>query len=114
VMAYTVARRTNEIGIRVALGARPGGIAWMVLRETLALAAAGIVIGIPAVLASSPALDHLLAPGWTKTFAYGIPPNDPLLIAVGVLALGAVGVIAGYLPARRAARVDPMTTLRHE
>jgi predicted permease len=114
VMAYAVVRRTNEIGIRVALGARPGGVAWMVLRETLALAAAGVAIGVPAVLALSPVLDHVLAPAWMDSFAYGLRPNDPATIAAAVLALAAVGFVAGYFPARRAARVDPMTALRHD
>jgi ABC-type antimicrobial peptide transport system permease subunit len=114
VMAYAVTRRTNEIGIRVALGARPAGIAWTVLRETMLLAATGIAIGIPVVLSMSPMLDHALAPGWRESFAYGMKPHDPATIAGAVLTLAAAGVLAGYLPARRAARVDPMVALRHE
>jgi ABC-type antimicrobial peptide transport system permease subunit len=114
VMAYAVTRRTNEIGIRVALGARPGGVAAMVLRETLTLATAGIAIGIPAVLALNPVLNHVLAPPYVENFAYGTTPNDPATIALAVLLLAAVGFLAGYLPARRAARVDPMTALRHD
>jgi predicted permease len=69
VMAYAVARRTNEIGIRIALGAQPGGVARIVLRETLTLAALGVAIGVPAVLAATPVLDHFLAPGWRNSFA---------------------------------------------
>ena len=114
VMAYVVTRRTNEIGIRVALGARPGGVAWIVLRETLALAAAGVVLGLPVVLAASPVLDHFLAPGWETNFAYGLKPNDPFVLAVAVMALASVALCAAYLPARRAARIDPMAALRHE
>jgi predicted permease len=114
VMAYSVTRRTNEIGIRMALGARPTGLAWMVLRETLLLAVAGIVIGVPAILTLSPILNHALAPAYRESFAYGMQPNDPMTIALAVLILAAVGVLAGYLPARRAARVDPMTALRHD
>jgi predicted permease len=114
VMSYAVARRTNEIGIRVALGAQPGRVAWMVLRETLLLAAAGIVIGVPAVLSAGPALDHFLVAGGRNSFAYGVKPNDPLVLAFTVFVLASVSFFAGYLPARRAARVDPMTALRHE
>ena len=114
VMAYTVARRTNEIGIRVALGARPSGVSWMVLRETLALAVAGVALGVPAVMALSPVLDHVLASDYNKSFTYGMNPNDPFTIGLAVLTLAAVGFLAGYLPAQRAARVDPMTALRHE
>lgn len=114
VMAYAVARRTGEIGIRVALGAQPARVAWMVLRETLALAAVGLAIGVPAVFALSPMVDHFLAPGWQHTFAYGTRPDDPGTIVFVVLTLAAVGAIAGYLPSRRAARVDPVIALRHE
>jgi ABC-type lipoprotein release transport system permease subunit len=66
------------------------------------------------VLALSPVLDHVLAPAWRDSFAYGLRPNDPATIAAAVLVLAAVGLIAGYFPARRAARVDPMTALRHD
>ena len=114
VMSYTVARRTNEIGIRVALGAKPGRVAWMVLRETLLLAVAGIAIGIPAALALSRILDRALAPAWADSFAYGLTPNDPSTIAAAVLVLAVVGAAAGYLPARRASRVDPAVALRNE
>jgi len=114
VMAYAVARRTGEIGIRVALGARPGGVAWLVLRETLLLAAAGGALGLPAILAASPVLDHFLAPGWRTGFAYGLKPSDPFLLVLAALVLASVALCAGYLPARRAARIDPMAALRNE
>ncbi len=114
VMAYAVTRRTSEIGIRVALGARPRRVAWMVLRETLMLTVSGIVIGVPAILALSPILNHAIAPPYRESFAYGMNPNDPMTIALAVLLWPAVGLLAGYLPARRAARVDPMTALRHD
>jgi ABC-type antimicrobial peptide transport system permease subunit len=114
VMAYAVARRTKEIGIRVALGARSGSVAWIVLRETLVLAGVGVAIGLPAVLGASPVLDHLLAPGWRNSFAYGLKPNDPPSIALAALVLASAGLLAGYLPARRAARIDPMAALRHD
>ncbi len=114
VMAYAVARRTNEIGIRVALGAHPAGVTWMVLRDTLSLAAVGIAIGVPAVLGLSPVLDHFLAPGWRNSFAYGLKPNDPLSIALAALVLVSAALFAGYFPARRAARIDPIAALRHD
>lgn len=114
VMAYTVARRTNEIGIRVALGARPARVARMVLRETLLLGAAGIAIGVPGVLAAGPVLDHFVAEGWRKGFAYGVQLNDPVVIALAAVVLGAAVLCAGYFPARGAAAIDPMSALRHE
>jgi predicted permease len=114
VMAYAVARRTGEIGIRMALGARPGRVAWIVLRETLLLAALGVILGIPLVIGAAPVLDHFLAPGWQKTFAYGVKPNDPALIGFAAFVLAAVAFCAGYLPARRAASIDPMNALRHQ
>jgi ABC-type antimicrobial peptide transport system permease subunit len=114
VMMYAVTRRTQEIGIRVALGARPAGMAWMVLRETLLLAATGVTIAIPAVISLGTILDHALAPGWGPRFVYGIKPSDPATTAGAALALAMAGILAGYLPARRAARVDPVVALRHE
>jgi predicted permease len=114
VMAYTVARRDNEIGIRVALGANPGRVAWMVLRETLSLAAAGLAIGIPAVLGLSPLLNHSLAAPYAQNFLYGLKPNDPYTIAAAGMALAVAAALAGYLPARRAAHVDPIAALRHD
>jgi putative ABC transport system permease protein len=96
------------------LGARPAGVAWMVLRETLALAATGVALGIPAVWALGPLLNHALAPPFREGLAYGIKPTDPLLTLAAVFVLIAAAFLAGYLPARRAARVDPMMALRHE
>src|SRR5204863_9621712 len=94
VMAHGVARRTNEIGIRMALGARGGNIAWMILRETLYLVLAGLVIGVPAALLGARLISAQL---------YGLSPTDPLTLtnAAGVLAI--VALLAGYLTARRAA-----------
>lgn len=104
-VAFHVVRRTSEIGIRVALGARPAGIIWMVLREVFALASAGLAIGIPAVLAGT---------GAVKSFLFGIQPNDPVSIASSLAILLLTGLAAGYLPARRASRIDPMVAVRHE
>lgn len=114
VMAYAVVRRTSEIGIRVALGARPERVAWLVLRETLSMAAVGLAIGVPAVLALSPVLNHLLSPGWAQGYVFGVKPDDPLIVAFAVLVLGSIAFLAGYLPARRAAQVDPIVALRHD
>ena len=105
VMSYGVVRRTSEIGIRMALGARRTDVTSMVLRETLVLVIAGVALGVPAALAST----HLL-----RSLLFGLTPTDPVTIgAMSVLMLG-IAALAGYLPARRAARVDPMVALRHE
>jgi putative ABC transport system permease protein len=105
VISYSVSCRTNEIGIRVALGASNRGIMRMVLRETLALALAGLAVGIPCALAASHLLGHML---------FGISPNDPVTLVSVAAALAGVAALAGYVPARRAMRVDPMVALRHE
>src|SRR5271157_648197 len=104
-MAYAVARRTNEMGIRMALGAEPGKILQMVLHEATTLVALGIVIGVPAALAAS----RLIA-----TLLYGLKSTDPLTIISATAVLAGVALLAGYLPARRASRVDPMVALRYE
>ncbi|MBV9744097.1 MAG: ABC transporter permease [Acidobacteriia bacterium] len=114
VMAYTVARRTNEIGIRMALGALPEGVRAMVLREAVMLVAVGVMVSVPAVLGASPVVDHFLAPGWSHNFAYGVKPGNPMIIGMAVIALVAAALLAAYLPARRAAAIDPMAALRHE
>jgi len=105
VLSYAVARRTSEIGIRMALGAIRGDVIWLVLREALALVGAGVVIGVLASLAATRTVSTLL---------FGLNPNDPLTIAAATLLLLAVAALAGYLPARRASRVDPMAALREE
>jgi macrolide transport system ATP-binding/permease protein len=104
-IAYTVARRTGEIGIRMALGAQRVPVLWMVLREVLVLAAVGLAISVPVVLATSKLVE---------SFLFGMKPNDPIALgfAAGILLVAAI--LAGGIPARRAARIDPMTALRHE
>ena len=104
-MSYAVNRRTNEIGIRIALGARPQGVLWLILRETLLLAGLGVALGVPAILAAKQLISSLL---------YGLAPTDPLCLVGGVVVMLAVAAFAGYLPARRASRVDPMVALRHD
>jgi predicted permease len=105
IMAYSVANRRNEIGIRMALGAQPRQVRGMVLRESTWLATAGIVAGVGGALM----LTRLV-----KSMLYGIQANDPLTIAGGVVLLLMVAVASGWIPARRAARMQPMEALRHE
>jgi macrolide transport system ATP-binding/permease protein len=104
-VSYNVARRTSEIGIRVALGAQRDGILWMVLREVMILAAIGLAISVPAALAAS----KLIA-----SFLFDMKPNDPWALTVAALTLLASAILAGYLPAWKASRIDPTTALRHE
>jgi predicted permease len=103
VMSYTVARRTREIGLRMALGAQPGAIVWMIVREVLVIAGAGIAVAVPA----SWWLGRLVA-----TQLYGVVPTDPIAIGGAVLLLTVVAVIAGLVPSLRAARIDPTRALR--
>jgi len=105
VMAYSVANRTNEIGIRLALGAQPRQVRGMILRESTGLAIAGVVVGVAAAL---------LLTRLVKTMLFGIEPWDPLTMIGGVVILQAVAVAASWIPARRAAGVQPMEALRHE
>jgi ABC-type antimicrobial peptide transport system permease subunit len=105
IMAYTVANRRNEIGIRLALGAQPGQVRGMILRESTWLATIGIVSGVGAAL---------LLTRLVKSMLYGIAPYDPLTILSGVLLLLFVALAASWIPARRAAGVQPMDALRHE
>ena len=105
VMAYMVARRTREIGIRMALGALTGNVVWLVMREVLVLTAIGVALGLPIALALS---------RFVRSQLYGIAGNDPLTIAAATIGLAAIALLAGYIPARRATRIDPMTALRYE
>lgn len=104
-ISYAVARRTNEIGIRMALGAKRNQVLWMVLKETLLLVAAGAAVGIPLTLGAT---------RFVRSQLFGVEPHDPLTLALAVLLLTSVAAIAGYLPALRASRVDPIVALRHE
>ncbi|HEY9126743.1 MAG TPA: FtsX-like permease family protein, partial [Acidobacteriaceae bacterium] len=105
IMAYSVASRINEIGIRLALGALPRQVLAMVLREAVWLSFAGIAVGLGAALV----LARLV-----KSMLYGLEPADPVSLIAGASLLIVVGVVASWLPARRAARVQPMQALRHE
>lgn len=105
VMAFTVTRRTQEIGIRMALGAARGEVLAMVLRDSMFMVAAGIGVGVPAALALMQLVRYLL---------YGIAPNDPASFVVAAVLMLLVAAVAAWVPARRAARVDPMQALRHE
>ncbi len=99
VLSYAVARRTNEIGIRIALGAQPRGIVVLVMREVLLLVVLGAGIGLTAAMATTRLVSTLL---------FGLTPTDPLTIVMATLLLISVTALAGYLPARRASRVDPL------
>lgn len=105
VLSYAVVRRTNEIGLRMALGAQRSNVLWLVLREALTLVWLGVVLGLAASLAVTRAASTLL---------FQLKPTDPLTIALATVLLLVVATLAGYLPARRATRVDPMVALRDE
>jgi ABC-type antimicrobial peptide transport system permease subunit len=105
VMAFVVARRRKELGIRLALGAQPGLVIWMVMREVLLLLVIGLAVGIPAAMALGRTVSSQL---------YGIQPNDPRMAAWTVLLLTVVSAVAGLIPAHRASRIDPILALRYE
>jgi predicted permease len=104
-MAYAVARRTGEIGIRMALGATRRRVVWMILREVAGLSAFGLLAGLAAAYQTT---------AFLKSFLFGVKPNDPLAIGASVAILLACALLAGYLPAFRASRIDPMVALRNE
>jgi predicted permease len=104
-MSYMVTRRTGEIGIRMALGAQRGAVIRMVLREVLVLAGAGLAIGVPVALATS---------RFISSFLFEVQPNSPAAFLSACAILLSAVLLAGYAPARRASRIDPMSALRHE
>ena len=105
VMSYTVAKRTTEIGVRMALGAQRTDVASLVLRDILRLIAIGSAIGVLASVQLARYIESLI---------FGLKPHDPVTLAASVAVLGLIGIVAGYLPARRAARIDPIVALRAE
>jgi len=104
-LAYSVARRTREIGIRMALGSQQRGVRWMIVSRAFRLLFAGMVLGLPAAW---------LVSQWLHTMLFGLKTTDPMVMAGAVILLTTAGGLAAYLPARRATRVDPCTALRHE
>jgi ABC-type antimicrobial peptide transport system permease subunit len=104
-MSYVVTRRTNEIGIRMALGAERSHVRWLVMHEILLLVAVGIGIGIPAAWAGTQLISTML---------FGLRGTDPVSMFTAVGTLLVVAIMAGYLPARRASRIEPMVALRYE
>jgi ABC-type antimicrobial peptide transport system permease subunit len=104
-MAWSVARRTSEIGVRMALGARPGSVQWLVVRQSLLLAAVGVLLGIPAAIGLSKYIDSIL---------YVVKPTDAVSYVWGIIGMALVVFVAAWAPARRASRVNAMTALRAE
>jgi predicted permease len=105
VMAFVVARRRKELGIRLALGAQPAGVIWLVMREVLVLLAIGLLVGVPAALALGRYVSGQL---------YGIQPNDPWMASGTLVLLAFISAAAGLIPAHRASRIDPILALRYE
>jgi ABC-type antimicrobial peptide transport system permease subunit len=105
VIMYSVVRRTNEIGVRIALGAPRSGVLWMVLRESLLLLGIGIALGVPAMLAACQAV---------RAGLFGLGPWDATTLAAAVLIIAGVTVVVAYFPARRPTKVDPIVALRYE
>ena len=105
VMAFVVARRRKELGIRLALGAEPGGVIWLVMKEVLLLLAIGLAVGIPAALGLGKFVASQL---------YGIQERDPWTAVATVAVIAGVSAAAGMIPAHRASRIDPILALRYE
>jgi ABC-type antimicrobial peptide transport system permease subunit len=104
-LAYGVARRTKEIGIHMALGARRRSVIALVLKGARQSLLIGLAIGLPAAMGAS---------RWVESMLFGLKPNDPVAMVAAVALLAAVAHVAAYVPASRASRVDPMVALRHE
>jgi len=105
VISYSVSRRTHEIGIRIALGAQPSTVRWFIVRQGMSLSVIGGVAGLAVAFATTRLMSKLL---------YGVTPADPVtLVSVAVVLCG-VGLMASYLPARRATRIDPLSALRSD
>jgi ABC-type antimicrobial peptide transport system permease subunit len=105
VLTYMVTRRTHELGIRMALGATKTNVTWLVLKEVVRMAATGLVIGLVAAFGLGRMIESQL---------FGVKASDPLIFAVAAAILAGVAMLAGWLPARKAASVDPMIALRYE
>jgi ABC-type lipoprotein release transport system permease subunit len=105
VMSYTVTQRTREIGIRMALGATRGNVSWLILREVVMLALVGLIVGLPAAYGLGRVTESLL---------FGVTASDPLVFVAAGLLLSVATLVGGYLPARKAASIDPLTALRYE
>ena len=105
VMAFSVARRTKELGLRMALGAAPAGVIWLVLREVLVLLGAGLAIGLPVAWGLS---------RYVSSQLFDVKPADATTAVAAIAILGAVSLAAGFVPARKASRIDPLVALRYE
>jgi ABC-type antimicrobial peptide transport system permease subunit len=104
-MSYNVLRRSNEIGIRLTLGAEAGNVLWLILKECLLLLGVGVVFGVPATLAVTRLFQSQL---------FGLTPADPVTLGGAVGTISVVMILSAFFPARRATRVDPMVTLRYQ
>jgi predicted permease len=105
IMAYSVSGRINEVGIRMALGARRGKVLWLILQESLLLVLIGVVLALPVVFGAGK---------WISSLLYGVNAADPAALAFATILMFVIGMFASYVPARRAAKVDPMVALRYE
>jgi len=113
-LSYAVARRTREIGVRIALGAARPSVLWLILRENLRLASTGVLIGIPVAFLGGQLVTKLEDPHLLSRVLYAVGPFDPFSVAVGLFVMLFASTVAGLLPARRASRVEPMVALREE